>query len=267
MTGFVGRLVPMQVGSPTRNMAVDQMLLESVDQGGRVTLRLYGWDQPTLSLGYFQSSQDRARHCESQDLPCVRRATGGGAIVHDHELTYSVALPVANIQAGARHELYQQLHLAITRALAAFGVSAVPHRLTAANDHRAVRGDQGVQSDRVMVDRPEPFLCFQRRTPEDLIVAGYKVLGSAQRRSRHAVLQHGSLLLQSSRWAPQLPGIRDLAPRSVSITQLSQQLVAVLAEVLELDRWEVEPLADHEQARAGKIESTRFADPQWLHRR
>src|SRR5688500_20216584 len=75
------------------NMAVDEALLESAALENRCTLRFYRWSEPTLSLGYFQRYEDRRQHAASLSCACVRRASGGGAILHDHELTYSLAVP------------------------------------------------------------------------------------------------------------------------------------------------------------------------------
>ncbi|MEM6330787.1 MAG: lipoate--protein ligase family protein, partial [Planctomycetota bacterium] len=82
---------PPQPGA--RNMAVDEALLDAAAAGAGATLRLYRWSSPTLSLGYFQPLAARAAHPASAGCPCVRRHSGGGAIVHDHELTYSLAVP------------------------------------------------------------------------------------------------------------------------------------------------------------------------------
>ena len=76
------------------NMAVDEALLRSAGESRQLTLRVYQWEQPTLSLGYFQAHERPAEHAASQPCPVVRRATGGGAIVHDREITYSLTAPV-----------------------------------------------------------------------------------------------------------------------------------------------------------------------------
>ncbi len=92
-SAFSCRLLIDPPGAGAWNMAVDEMLLEwSAAQGG-CCLRLYGWREATLSLGYFQEYADRAGHGPSRNCPVVRRLTGGGAIVHDAELTYSLVVP------------------------------------------------------------------------------------------------------------------------------------------------------------------------------
>lgn len=241
--------MPLHFGGPAENMAVDQALLESVDQGAASTLRLYGWDEPTLSLGYFQKLGDRRLHAESEPLACVRRATGGGAIVHHHELTYSLAFSVSTAAAGARVELYHRVHQVVLETLRGMGVAAATHEASA-----------GPLGD------PASFLCFQRRTSIDLVVSGYKVLGSAQRRGRLAVLQHGSLLLKASRFAPQLPGVVDLASRPLSVPALAEELAQRLGRALQV-QWSAGELTEGEQQRAGEIERSRFAAAGWHQRR
>src|SRR5262245_57717493 len=83
------------------NMAVDEVLLTAAAASGQATLRFYTWNEPTLSLGYFQAAADRQQHAASLACTLVRRASGGGAILHDRELTYSVALPLAGANRSA----------------------------------------------------------------------------------------------------------------------------------------------------------------------
>lgn len=246
-----GRLIPLHAGAAAENMAIDQALQESVEADGVPVLRLYTWSRPTLSLGYFQPLADRDGHRESHSLDCVRRSTGGGAIVHDRELTYSLAVPIDPVQAGPRLDLYQQTHGAIIAALAGFGLRAAPFR----DDPSPSPAAGG-----------NPFLCFQRRTDEDLIVSGYKVLGSAQRKARRAMLQHGSLLLSASRWAPQLPGLSELGGRVIPLDSLAQAVAETIGQAFEID-WTVGEISASERTRAGEIETAKFAADRWLRRR
>jgi lipoate-protein ligase A len=233
-------------------MAIDQALLESVDAGHGPVLRLYTWSQPTLSLGYFQKLAARQAHRDSADLACVRRATGGGAIVHDRELTYSLTIPLGRVPVGPRLDLYRQTHLAVSQAFGHFDVPVVPFRMASSPAAR--------DAD------PNSFLCFQRRTDEDLILHGYKVVGSAQRQTRRAVLQHGSVLMQASSAAPQLPGVCELTSRSIPIDEFAERFRLALSELLEID-WIPGQLSDQERIRATEIEAERFASRRWLERR
>ena len=175
------------------NMAVDEALLERAVETGGVSLRFYQWSEPTLSLGYFQPVADRARHAASSQCPLVRRSSGGGAILHDRELTYSLALPSGHRLARQAESLYLAAHAALIEGLATLGVAAGINRVASG-----------------LAPEAEPFLCFERRAVGDVLVGDAKIAGSAQRRRRGAVLQHGSILLQTSPQAPELPGIEQL---------------------------------------------------------
>ena len=248
----IGRLIPLVTADAAENMAIDQSILDSVSISGVPVLRFYQWSEATLSMGYFQRFRTRSEHAASFPIRCVRRATGGGAIVHDQELTYSICLPVEPGKAWGRDTLYQQTHQAIADALACFGVHAVPFRLSGA----CIRTKE--ENSR--------FLCFQRRTEEDLVVSGYKVLGSAQRKTRTAVLQHGSLLIHASRYAPELPGIGELQSFSIPVQQLIEKIVINLSAGLNLD-WNEGELTDHEKQMASKISQERFTNAAWTMRR
>jgi lipoate-protein ligase A len=246
-----GRLIPLERLDGAENMAADQALLESVDTTGCAVLRFYGWQRPTLSLGYFQRWADRALHPESRALDCVRRATGGGAIVHHDELTYSLVVPNQQSAVGPRLDLYQRTHQSLVDTLAEYGVRAAPYR-------HLCRSDCGERADR--------FLCFQRRTQEDLIVGGYKVVGSAQRKSRASVLQHGSLLWRASKWAPQLPGIADLTSRTIPIEEFALGFASKLGEAISI-QWKLDRFTESEQTRTAAVCRERFASERWLQRR
>lgn len=237
-------------------MAVDQAIAESTDVP---TLRFYSWSVPTLSLGYFQERAQRDGHRPSSVLPMVRRSTGGGAIVHDRELTYSLVVPEAYQQqmwasasssAGASLQLYEAVHGSVIAVLRRWGCQA------------ELAGPQARNED----GGHEPFLCFQRRSEWDVIVGGYKVLGSAQRRLRSAVLQHGSLLLQASGSAPELPGVGDVASVDATAEQFANALLESLESRLRI-RWQPGGLSAAEGEAARQIQRSRFEAEGWLSRR
>jgi lipoyl(octanoyl) transferase len=179
--------------SGVRNMAVDEALLEAALERDQCTVRWYRWESATVSLGYFQKSEAAAAISRLNGLPVVRRLTGGGAILHHLEWTYSCAVPPDHPLAQTPLRIYELVHEQIIAALAARSVSS---RLRGTS----VSGAEG------------EFLCFGRGDPRDVVLEGQKIVGSAQRRRRGAVLQHGSLLLRRSEFAPEFPGVLDLAP-------------------------------------------------------
>ncbi len=248
----IGRLVPYRVFSGVENMSLDQMLQESVDQNQQIALRFYGWREPTLSFGYFQSYQERHFHPVSSSVSCVRRATGGGSLLHHHELTYSLTIPQTLGAIGPRLDVYQQVHKCIIEALINYGVMVKPFSKT--------------QNGLCGKSNCEQFLCFQRRTAEDLILNGYKVVGSAQRKSRASLLQHGSLLLSSSRYAPELPGVNDLVAQRVGLMEVMDSIIEHVADSFQIQLRE-DDFHDQEITRAAEIAQLRFENERWLHRR
>jgi lipoate-protein ligase A len=174
------------------NMAVDVVLLESAGAYNVAYLGFYQWSAPTLSLGYFQHYAQREQHAASIECPVVRRLSGGGAIMHDREWTYSLALPLQSPLGKLPDTTYQLVNQATVATLAELQI------------------DAGSFCGAETSPDEEPFLCFQRRSCGDLVTCGYKIMGSAQRRRHGAILQHGSLLLGRSDAAPELPGIEEL---------------------------------------------------------
>jgi len=238
------------------NMAVDEALAETAARAGQGTLRFYQWNEPTLSLGYFQDIADRAQHPASADCPVVRRASGGGAIVHDRELTYSLTLPEDRGARSRAVELYDQCHATLIAALQDFGVTANLYR--DANS----RANEPIHCD----EMPQPFLCFQRRTCFDVVSDEAKIAGSAQRRRRGALLQHGSVLLARSPRAPELPGIEQLTGVAISLADLTAAWSARLAQTLGMPLT-TDRFSDQERQRAAALASSRFNLPGRLQRR
>jgi lipoate-protein ligase A len=225
--------------SGVENMAIDEAMLLSADAGGEATLRLYAWSEPTVSLGYFQKwGEWRGQASPLVALPAVRRITGGGAIVHADELTYSLALPLAGPHlaalGGGEHVtgLYQGFHAAIAGAAVRLGAQAGALS-PAGREVKTAAG--GGHAD-------EPFLCFARRSRYDLVAAGRKVVGSAQRCLSRAVLQHGSVILRANGAESGPAGLADALGRAVTWDELAQALLAELAHRgLNLQRGELNP--------------------------
>src|SRR5437773_1700613 len=164
------------------NMAIDAGLLARADRTGSAFLRLYRFQPPCLSLGRNEPAAaryDRAAIAR-RGLDVVRRPTGGRAVWHEHEVTYAVAAPLAAF--GSLRNAYHTIHERIAAALRSLGADATlaPH--------------QPPPSGRV----DQPASCFATPVGGEVLVAGRKLVGSAQVRKRSAFLQHGSILLDGS---------------------------------------------------------------------
>ena len=192
--------------SGASNMARDAALLDKAIEYRTCAVRLYQWKEPTLSLGYFQ--HDLAIPAALATLARVRRLSGGGAIVHHHELTYSCVIPPGHTLGSSPGGLYRLIHEQIVDALREqhtdrTAIATIGDRAAGPTGSRPAAVDPRQTA--------EPFLCFFRRSPNDIVLYGHKIAGSAQRRRKGAVLQHGSILLRSSKYVSELKGIQDVA--------------------------------------------------------
>ena len=213
-------------------MAVDETLLDAAIDRKQCAVRVYQWSHPTVSIGYFQDSEWTICSPELKLLPMVKRLTGGGAIVHQHELTYSCSVPTTSGLAKVPHHLYNLVHNQIITVLARYGVTA------------RMRSNCGQSA----YSATEPFLCFGRTDANDIILKGHKILGSAQRRRRGAILQHGSLLIKNSPHASQYQGVLDLVPE-INFEKDFKFVLASAIGLLFSKEFRLEPLVPSELTR------------------
>jgi lipoate-protein ligase A len=229
-------------------MAIDEVFLEQAARDDRAHLRIYTWAEPTVSIGYFQGIDERRSHLASRDCRLVRRPSGGGAIVHDQEVTYALAIP-GPWRACQQRELYRRVHQGLAELL--FELAA-PATLCPARP----AGEAG----------SEPFLCFQRKTEGDVLIGDCKVIGSAQRRGKGAVVQHGSILLRASPAAPELPGIGDLSPAQLAPDEWTFRVRDCLLQALDFTP-QHELLSDAEQIAAQQLVDDKYGRAAWHGRR
>jgi len=162
------------------NMAVDEAISRVMDSNegetiGRSgpTLRLYGWKEPTISIGYMQEEE---RFIKS-GLPVVRRITGGRAVLHDMEVTYSIITGSGNpLFSSGIEGAYASISGCIINALKDVGVEA--------GFSRGVKGPKDAARE----------ACFYTPSRHEVIIGGRKLVGSSQRRFKNAFIQHGSVL-------------------------------------------------------------------------
>jgi lipoate-protein ligase A len=172
------------------NMDIDESLLEQTIHEPITVLRFYRWAEPTLSLGHFQkeSSENVPESCAK--LARVKRLSGGGAILHHHEWTYSLVIPAQHPFAMTPTALYDIVHEIWIKVGQDLNIQLKP------------RG-------KLEAEKEGQFLCYLRGDPHDVMLGEHKIVGSAQRRRKGAVLQHGSFLWKQSEYLPQIPGVSD----------------------------------------------------------
>jgi lipoate-protein ligase A len=169
------------------NMAIDEAILTVVAEGrSPPTLRFFAWEPPCLSIGYSQAADevDIAR-CRQAGVDFVRRPTGGRAILHTDELTYSIVVPQGEPRVvGGVLESYRRLSAGLVRGLRLLGMDVV--QAEAGHGTATLTGQ----------DADVSAACFDAPSAYEVTAGGKKLVGSAQVRRRGAVLQHGSLPLQ-----------------------------------------------------------------------
>jgi lipoate-protein ligase A len=264
------RLITTPPARGAWNMAVDETILERVERCKvPPTLRLYAWDPPCLSLGRAQPFMDvNSARLQARGWEVVRRMTGGRAILHTDELTYSVAAPVDDpIMAGSLLESYNRLAKALLAAVQDLGL------LVEMKEGKAENGT------------PNP-VCFEVPSTYEITVNGKKLIGSAQARRKEGVLQHGSLPLTGDLGRIcQALAFPDEPAREAAVQRLLERATTVEAVVGREITWEsaaqafvrafeaqlglkleVGELSESELMRAEELVSEKYAHPSWTER-
>ena len=265
------RLIQSTPDSGPWNMAVDEAIFEASTRGDVLpTLRLYAWNPACLSLGHAQpiADVDEARlYAKGWDL--VRRPTGGRAILHTDELTYSVTGPQDEpILAGEIMSSYRRLSSAILAAVEQIGV-----------------GVQALPQDKTNQTAPEP-VCFEIPSSYEITYNSKKLVGSAQARRQGGVLQHGTLplfgdltritqvlafpdeasrTLAAERLLNRATTIKSALGKSISWKQAAEAFIQAFREVLNLDLVPGQ-LTNEEIARAGQLLKEKYSNPEWTRR-
>ena len=262
--------------SGAANMAVDEAIAEAAAAGAvPPTLRFYRWNPPTVTLGRHQKLADvDETQIAARGYDLVRRATGGRAILHVDELTYSVAGPIEEPRmAGGVMDAYLRFSNALLSGLSTLGLKAEK------------------AGGRTRAGRELSAACFETPSAYEITAGGRKLMGSAQSRRKGYVLQHGSLPL----WGDVTRLVDVLALSCTTKDRLRQQLrrqAATLAEALDLPPdserlafphvaaamaggfasaldQDLEPgtLSASELSRSAELIRVRYADPAWTRQR
>lgn len=275
-TGTVWRLIlESQPRSGPANMAVDEAMAEACAAGeSPPSLRIYRWAPPAVSIGRHQALGDiDLAAAQTRGYDVVRRSTGGRAILHTDELTYSIAAPATEpmVQGGVM-DAYRRLSDALVAGLAHLGVPVE-------KAPGSVRAGRQVSA-----------ACFEVPSAYEITTDGRKLLGSAQSRRAGYVLQHGSLplwgdvtrlvevlaldgpareelrhqLAQRATSLAQVLGV-DEGSAQVQFEQVAQALVTGFESRLGL-RFRPSPLSPAENQRAARLVRTRYANSEWTER-
>lgn len=167
------------------NMALDEAISVALkNNASPPTLRLYGWEMPSVSIGYFQKISDiDTGYCLRNNIPVVRRLTGGRAILHGREITYSLSLKTSGHFAGGLLDSYKKIGTALSLALSQTGIST---------EMKISKLPSKSKSPGIRSKSP---LCFQSTSYGEVTAGNKKIIGSAQKRWPGAFLQQGSIPL------------------------------------------------------------------------
>ncbi len=254
------------------NMAVDETLLEACGRGKSLpVLRLYAWEPPCLSLGYAQPIRDvDIPRLKVRGWDLVRRPTGGRAILHTDELTYSVTASAGeSILAGSVLESYNRLAQALQAAIKLIGIP--------------VEMKEGLAAPSGQKANP---VCFEVPSTYEITAGGKKLIGSAQARRKEGVLQHGTLPLtgdlsrilqvlvfpdQDSRICAgerllmHATTVASVLGRPLSWEETARAFIRAFHEVLILDLQPGE-LSPQEKSRADELVREKYDHPSWTER-
>jgi len=233
--GEVWRLIEDGPAPGEWNMAVDTALLKSAEAGASgPTLRLYGWDRATLSIGYLQKKDGwiDLEYLEKSRIPVVRRPTGGRALVHDDEVTYSVTIPSSSLFYGSLRQIYGMVTEAIVKALDNIGVETDAGKARPGSRNSA--------------------LCHSAKTSFEISLKGRKIVCGAQRRLKSSAIQHGAIALGVDKeralscfiWGDQkwrkmaegkIGGLNDFLEKPVSAREVGQALIKSFEKLYEIE--------------------------------
>ena len=163
-------------------MAIDRSILEHAVELGRPTMRVYCWQPHCISIGYHQDEEVLdLKKCKESGIDVVRRPTGGRAVFHAEEVTYSVIIPKDyNLSVSSISEIYNLISRGLARGIQKLGIPAELQKRSL-NLHAHYKTSESVS-------------CFSAAARHEVLVNGRKLIGSAQRRLVQGVLQHGSIL-------------------------------------------------------------------------
>lgn len=278
MSKEVWRFIDTGNGSPAFNMALDEALLDWHSEGKiPPVIRFYGWNPPTLSIGYFQKVEKEIDldAVKRHNLGFVRRPTGGRGVLHEHELTYSVIVSEDHPEMPKTvTEAYRVISEGILKGFHHLGLEAYFAVPKTAEEKESLKN-------------PRSSVCFDAPSWYELVVEGRKVAGSAQTRQKGVILQHGSILLDldedklfslfkypnervkermQKAFKDKAVAINDISSRKITLEEAKEAFRKGFSEGLNI---ELEPyeLTDEELEYVQKIAKERYENDEWNFRR
>ncbi|MCR8928368.1 lipoate--protein ligase family protein [Priestia megaterium] len=272
------RFIDSNNRSPYYNMALDEALLEWHSKGEiPPTIRFYGWNPPTLSIGYFQKAEKEINFDKVKELGLgfVRRPTGGRGVLHDEELTYSVIVS----------EEYPNMPKTVTEAYRVISEGLLEgFRSLGLEAYFAIPRSE---EEKNSLKNPRSSVCFDAPSWYELVVEGRKIAGSAQTRQKGVILQHGSILLEIDEdklfsvfnypndrvkermqraFRSKAVAINAIAGRKISIEEAKEAFYKGFASALDID---LEPytLSKEEEAYVEELARTKYGSDEWNFKR
>lgn len=260
--------------SPSYNMALDEALLDFHSEGEiPPVIRFYEWNPATLSIGYFQRAMKDVdfEAVKAQNLGFVRRPTGGRAVLHEHELTYSIIVTeqYPEMPAGVT-EAYRVLSEGLLLGFQNLGLKA----------YFSVPDTEEKLAD---LKKPKSAVCFDAPSWYELVVEGKKVAGSAQTRQKGVILQHGAILLDldeekllslfkfsspemKEKMREKLPqkavAINQLTDKQITITQCVEAFKAGFEQALDIELVPYE-LTEKQKQYVTDLEQKKYLTDEW----
>jgi lipoate-protein ligase A len=261
------------------NMAIDEVLLERMRSDEALPiLRFYTWSRPAISVGYFQNVIDDfdLRLCQKRGWALVRRLTGGRAVFHDHELTYSILVPPSFTDwSGDILSSYRYFSQGLLLGLRKLGADA---ELVSLHGSKKSRRSEASRS-------PD---CFASPSWYEISVDGKKIVGSAQRRMPYGILQQGSIMISTRRFQefrevfrqssdkmgreenrhgkPGITSLTEVLDQEIAPGQLKQAIIEGFEKAQEV-RFIESGLSRNEQKKAEILISARYGNDDWNLRR
>jgi len=269
----IWRVIKSPPASAEYNMALDEAFLFSTSQFlSPPTLRLYSWHPPAISIGYAQKINDVDPSALAKNQwGLVRRPTGGKAILHIDELTYSITAPLNDpIMAGSLLESYRRISAALQKSLEFLGIST-----SADHQYSNESGQKNIDA-----------VCFKTPSNYEITWKGKKLIGSAQARKAGGVLQHGSLPLfgdlaritkvlnyasqndrdtAAQQTLDRAVTLEEAAGHPITWEQVSEALIAGFSSQFGIQLMLDEP-TQNELAEAEKLVQTKYASSSWTNR-